>query len=407
MRYGYRMDNDDSVYADPASRYQPEGPHGMSAVVDPEAYTWQDSDWPGISLAQQVIYELHVGTFTPEGTLAAAERELGYLAELGITVVELMPVAEFDGEFGWGYDGVNLFAPTNNYGVPDDLRRFVDAAHPARNRRDLGRSLQPLWPAGQLHRTVFRQLRPLSGIPPSGAKRSISTVKTRRACGSFSSRTRGYWIDEFHIDGLRMDAVQVIMDDSQEHVVQAIVRRVREAAQGRGTVVTIENELQQAKFLRPLDRGGVWRGRGLERRFPPRRPSGHDWAQRVLLRRLPWHAAGNSLGAAVGLSLSGPMEPTPRKNHAATAALDLNGRQFVIFLQNHDQVGNSPHGRRIHESVSPGRYRAMTAVFLLAPGTPLIFQGQEFSASSPFLYFADHAGRPNWASWCASGGWNS
>ncbi len=389
MLYGFRLDGEEKLYPDPASRLQPAGPHELSEIVDPSTFDWTDGQWKGISPARQVIYELHVGTFTDAGTLAAATKELQYLSELGITVVELMPLAEFDGHFGWGYDGVNLFAPTRNYGSPDDLRRFIDEAH------RLG--------LGVIHDVVYNHFGPQGNYIRQFSDDFFSTRHATewgeainfdgdncQPVREFFIANAGYWIDEYHFDGLRMDAVQVIMDDSPVHVVSEIARRVREAAQGRGTLMTIENELQQARFLRPENRGGY----GIDAAW---NDDFHHAARVAMTGRAEFYYSDyrgtpQEILSAIqwGYLYQGQWNDRQGKPRG-TPSLDVGGRQFITFLQNHDQVGNSPHGRRLHEQVSPGRMRAMTALLLLAPGTPLLFQGQEFAASSAFLYFADHA----------------
>src|SRR5208282_2999700 len=227
-RYRYRLDGT-STLPDPTSRWQPEGPHGPSVVVDPDDYVWHDSGWGGISLPQQIFYEMHIGTFTREGTFAAAARELPTLAAIGITAVEIMPLNEFDGQFGWGYDGVDLFAPSHLYGSPHELRHFVDEAH--------------AHGVAVLLDVVYNHFGPNGNYIPKFAK-------------AFHSRKHGTdWgeainfdgeqsesVHEFHFDGLRLDAIQAIVDESAEHIVAAITRRVRQAAQGRKTLVVAENE---------------------------------------------------------------------------------------------------------------------------------------------------------------------
>jgi maltooligosyltrehalose trehalohydrolase len=389
-RYGYRLDGDPKVYPDPASRWQPEGPHELSAIVDPCAFEWHDASWRGVELKGQVIYELHVGTFTPKGTWAAAARELRELADLGVTLVEVMPVNEFAGEFGWGYDGVDLFAPTRLYGTPDDFRRFVDEAH----RIGLGVILDVVYnhfgPTGNYlgqfsehylskrHHTDWGDAINYDD-PHSGPVRE------------FFISNAGYWIDEYHLDGLRLDAVHSIEDDSSDHILAALTRRVREAARGRKTLVFAENERQDAKLLRPVDQGGFGLDAGWNDDFhhvARVAMTGHNegyygdyqGTAQELISAVKW---GHLYQGQWNLR-QGRLRGTP--------ALDLPAPQFVNFLQNHDQVGNSPQGRRAHRLTSPGRHRALTALWALAPGTPLLFQGQEFSASADFHYFADHEG---------------
>jgi maltooligosyltrehalose trehalohydrolase len=231
-RYAFRLDGEEATFPDPASRSQPDGPHGPSALVDPGAFPWTDGDWRGLGPRGQVIYELHVGTFTAEGTFAAAARELPALRDLGITVVELMPVAEFPGRFGWGYDGVDLWAPARVYGTPDDLRRLVDRAHALGLGVILDVVYNHLGPDGNYlkafasdyftdrHATEWGEALDFDG-PRSGPVRELFVENA------------GYWIDELHFDGLRLDATQAIIDGSDDHLLAAIVRRVRVAGAAR------------------------------------------------------------------------------------------------------------------------------------------------------------------------------
>ncbi|HEV3470062.1 MAG TPA: alpha-amylase family glycosyl hydrolase, partial [Pyrinomonadaceae bacterium] len=253
--YRFRLDGGGELYPDPASRFQPRGPHGPSRVVDPTAFGWTDAAWPGAELRGQVIYEMHVGTFTPEGTWEAARRELRELAGCGVSCVEMMPVADFPGRFGWGYDGVNLFAPTRLYGDPEDLRRFLDEAHRHHIAVVLDVVYNHLGPDGnylgrfapeyfsERYRTDWGDALNFDG-PGSAHVRE------------FFLSNAAYWVEEFHFDGLRLDATQQIFDASAEHILSAVTRRVREAARGRGTIVVGENEPQHARLLRPAEQGG-------------------------------------------------------------------------------------------------------------------------------------------------------
>src|SRR5438093_3069995 len=255
VRYRFRLDEGERGYPDPASRFQPEGPHGPSEIINPRAFEWSDVAWSGVPLQGQVIYELHVGTFTREGTWAAAEAELPELAHGGITVVEVMPVAEFEGRFGWGYDGVDLFAPTRLYGRPDDLRRFVDRAHA------LG--------IGVILDVVYNHLGPTGNYLRNFAP-AYFTDRYENEWGDainfdgpdaapvreFFIANAGYWIDEFHFDGLRLDATQQIFDSSQENIMTAIGQRIRDAACERSTIVVAENEPQDTRLVRPAPEGG-------------------------------------------------------------------------------------------------------------------------------------------------------
>ncbi len=387
-RYRIGLDEEHLLLPDPASRFQPEGPHGPSEVIDPEAYRWRDADWKGLPLKGQVIYELHVGTFTPEGTFAAAAARLGELAETGITVIELMPVADFVGRFGWGYDGVDLFAPSRLYGRPDDLRRFVDTAH------GLGMAV--------ILDVVYNHFGP-DGAYFKFFSEAYFTDKYDNEWGDalnfdgdgagpvreFFVANAGYWIEEFHIDGLRLDATQDIKDASEEHVLGAISRRVQEAAKGRKTILVAENEPQHVRLVRPPEQGGY----GLNGLW---NDDFHHSAMVALTGRNPAYyedhlgAPQEFISAAKWGDLFQGQHYRHQSKPRGTAGLDLPPETFVTYLQNHDQVANSARGQRVHELTSPGRLRAMTAVLLLGPGTPMLFQGQEWAASSPFLYFADH-----------------
>jgi maltooligosyltrehalose trehalohydrolase len=254
-RYGFRIDGDAKPVPDPASRFQPDGPHGPSEVVDPGAFAWTDHAWRGRALAGQVIYEMHVGTFTPEGTWAAAARELDELARIGVTVLELMPVAEFAGTFGWGYDGVALFAPTRLYGTPDDMRRFVDRAHRLGLAVILDVVYNHLGPDGNYltrfsDRYFTDRYENEWGEPINFDGDDAAPVR------EFFVANAGYWIEELHLDGLRLDATQQIFDASSDPIVGDIVRRVRAAGGGRATIVVAENEPQDVTLVRAPERGG-------------------------------------------------------------------------------------------------------------------------------------------------------
>jgi maltooligosyltrehalose trehalohydrolase len=387
-RYRFRLDDSPDLYPDPASRFQPEGPHGPSQVVDPSRFAWTDQGWRGVGLRGQVLYEMHIGTFTRAGTWAAAARELPELAAAGITVLEVMPVAEFPGRFGWGYDGVNLFAPTRLYGDPDDFRRFVDRAHAAglgvlldvvyNHFGPDGNYLKQFAPAyfTDRYKNEWGEALNFDG-PDAGPVRELFVANA------------GYWIAEFHLDGLRLDATQQIFDASEENILTAVGREVRRAAAGRETLVFAENEEQEAFMARPPERGGY----GLDGLW---NDDFHHSAMVALTGRSEayysdYRGAPQEFVAAAkwGYLFQGQYY-TWQKKPRGTPALDLEPAAFVTFLQNHDQVANSARGLRCHLLSSPGRYRALTALLLLGPGTPMLFQGQEYAASSPFYFFADH-----------------
>lgn len=384
-RYWFRLDGE-RLRPDPASRSQPEGPHRPSQYIDSHAFQWTDAQWPGISREGQVVYELHIGTFTREGTWRAAAAQLDELARIGITIVEMMPVADFGGSFGWGYDGVNLYAPTRLYGTPDDLRAFVDRAHALR--------------LGVILDVVYNHLGP-DGNYLSEFSADYFTNKYRNDWGQsinfegpapareYFVQNAAYWIDEYHVDGLRLDATQDLHDASHEHVLASISRAARAAAGRRSIVLVAENEPQHTRLVRPLDRGGY----GLDALW---NDDAHHSARVALTGRREAYY-GDYTGSPqelVSCSRFGYLYQGQwyswQKKRRGTPALDLMPDRFVAYLENHDQVANSAFGRRLHQMTSPARHRAMTAWLLLGPETPLLFQGQEFSSSKPFLFFADH-----------------
>lgn len=386
--YRLRLDGDaGQTFADPVSRFQPSGPFGPSQLVDPSGFTWSDAAWPGIVVAGQVIYEMHVGTFTREGTWHAARRELAELSSAGITLLEVMPVADFPGQFGWGYDGVNLFAPTRLYGTPDDFRAFVDEAH----GHHIGVLLDVVYNhfgavgnfTGQFspyyvsdrHQSEWGDAYNYDG-PHNAGLREYVLANVR------------YWIEEFHVDGLRLDATQSFYDDSPEHILCEVGGAARRAAAGRSVVLLGENEPQQTRMIRPCQEGG----HGLDALWND--DFHHTALVRATGRREAYysdHAGSPEEFIALakwGFLYQGQFYTWQGKPRGSSTR-GLSPAAFVNFLENHDQLANSARGERVWQRTSPGRFRALTAYLLLSPGTPLLFQGQEFSASSPFLYFAD------------------
>ncbi|MFL6195325.1 MAG: malto-oligosyltrehalose trehalohydrolase [Thermoanaerobaculia bacterium] len=385
--YKLRLDGGDA-FPDPASRFQPDGPHGPSQVVDPATFEWTDGDWRGVTREGMVIYEMHIGTFTPEGTWEAAAGRLAELAELGVTVLEVMPVAEFPGRFGWGYDGVDLFAPYHHYGAPDGFRRFVDRAHALGLSVILDVVYNHLGPDGN----YLKQFSPdyFTGRYQNDWGEAINFDGERSGpVREFFIANAGYWIDEFHLDGLRLDATQDVKDASEEHVLAAVARRAREAAGGKRIFLVAENEPQETDLVRPPEEGG----RGLDALWNDDfhhsayvALTGHNEAYYKDYRGLPQELI--SL-AKYGYLYQG-QRYSWQEGRRGTSGLDLPKSAFVNFLQNHDQVSNSARGERSHKLGAPGLHRALTTLLVLSPGTPMLFQGQEFCASSPFLYFADH-----------------
>jgi maltooligosyltrehalose trehalohydrolase len=387
-RYRFRVDGD-GLYPDPASREQPEGPLGPSQVVDPTRFRWTDAQWPGVSLRGQVLYEMHVGTYTPEGTWRAAAAVLETLRGI-CTVIEMMPVAEFAGDFGWGYDGVDFFAPTHLYGEPDDLRAFVDRAHALGFGVILDVVYNHVGPSGnyltQFSDTYFSPKHATDwgpGINYDG--------DGNQGTREFFLANAGYWIDEFHFDGLRLDATQSIVDDSKPHVLEEIGRRVRASAHGRSTLVVAENEPQDTRLVRPIEHGGygldaVWNDDVHHSAYVAL--TGHAEAYFSDHRGAPQEFIS---AAKYGYLFQGQVYSW-QKARRGKSARGLAPEHFITFLENHDQVANTAFGRRLSLRTLPGRLRALTAYVLLGPGTPMLFQGQEFASTADFAYFAHHTG---------------
>jgi maltooligosyltrehalose trehalohydrolase len=384
-RYRWLLDGE-RLRADPCSRFQPDGPDGPSQVVDPTGFHWTDRAWQGPTGDANVLYELHVGTFTPAGTWQAAAEQLPHLARLGVTVIEMMPIADFPGHFGWGYDGVNLYAPTRLYGTPDDLRSFVDQAHAHGLAVILDVVYNHLGPDGN----YLTEFSPdyFTDKYTNDWGRAVNFEGPAPAREFFVANA-GYWVDEFHFDGLRLDATQNIEDASPEHVLRTITDRVRAAAGGRRTYVVGENEPQDVRLIRPPREGGF----GLDGLWND--DFHHTCVVALVGRREAYYQDYRGSVqelvscAKYGFLYQGQYYAWQKKGRG-TPSLDLPPAALITYLENHDQVANSAFGERLHRAAAPARFRAVTAFLLLAPGTPLLFQGQEFNASAPFLYFADH-----------------
>ena len=385
--YRYRLDGG-AAFPDPASRFQPDGPHGPSQVVDGSAFTWTDGSWRGPALEGTVLYELHVGTFTREGTWTAAIEQLAELARIGVTCIEVMPVAEFAGRFGWGYDGVDLYAPTRLYGHPDDFRRFVDAAHAT----GLGVILD----------VVYNHVGPDGNYLKEFATHYFSTkhktewgeafnfdAEYSEPVREFITANACYWVDEFHVDGLRLDATQSIFDDSDEHIIAKIADATRAATGERSILLVAENEPQHTALILPKRGSGF----GLDALW---NDDFHHTALVALTGKTEAYYTDyrgtpqEFVSAAKYSYLYQGQYYRWQKKRRGTPTFGIAPARFVHYIENHDQVANSADGRRTTALTSPGRHRAITALLLLGAQTPMLFQGQEFAASAPFLYFADH-----------------
>jgi maltooligosyltrehalose trehalohydrolase len=373
---------------DPRSAFQPHGVDGPSRVVDHAAFAWTDGDWAGFDLPAAVLYELHVGTFSPEGTFDGAIARLDHLVALGVDAVELLPVVEFPGRRGWGYDGVDLWAPHHAAGGPDGLKRLVDACH-ARG-------------VGVVVDVVYNHLGPagnhLGEFGPYFADRHPTNWGPGlNVDGPGSDEVRAFvvdnarmWLRDFHVDGLRLDAVHAIADESATHVLELLAASVGALAceLGRSLWLLPESDLNAPRFVLPPDRGGY----GLDASWAD---EWHHALHAVLTGETDGYYRDFGSLASLAKALrqawvyDGVYSPHRDRVHGRPPT-GLHGRQFVVSAQNHDQVGNRARGDRLSHLVSPGRVRAAAALLLTAPFVPMLFQGEEWAASTPFLYFTDH-----------------
>ena len=385
LRYAYSMDGGDPL-PDPTSRFQPDGVHGWSEVIDPTAFGWSDEGWTGVDRANVVIYELHVGTFSADGTFAAVAERIDYLRDLGVTAIELMPLADFPGRWNWGYDGVCLFAPSRVYGRPDDLRALVDRAHAAGLAVFIDVVYNHLGPEGaylphfspqfltDAHRTPWGKAVNLDG-PGCEVVRALLIENAL------------HWIHEYHADGLRLDATHALIDSSGRPFVAELAHAVRHARTPRPFVFA-EDHRNLAQMVKEEGSGG-WALDGI-------------WADdfhHVIRRMLGGSAhgyyvdyAGTADELATTLRRGWLFVGQPSTHHRAprgTDPSDVPMRTAVVCLQNHDQVGNRAMGDRVHHTIDAAEWRAAVTVLLTAPTTPLLFMGQEWSASTPFQFFTD------------------
>jgi maltooligosyltrehalose trehalohydrolase len=387
--YRYRIDGALEV-PDPASRCNPEDVHGPSMIVDPLAFEWPDGDWRGRPWEEAVLYELHVGTFTPAGTFAAAIARLDHLAALGVTAVELMPLADFPGGRNWGYDGVLPFAPDSTYGPPEGLKRLVAAAHERGLMVFVDVVYNHFGPEGNYLHAYAKPFFTERHHTPWGAALNFEGERAREVRDYFIHNAL-YWLDEYHVDGLRLDAVHAIFDNSTPHILAELAQRVREGpARSRHVHLVLENDNNEARYL-----DGTGKSRD---RYNAQWNDDFHHAFHLLLTGEtdgyyadyadePARHAGRVL--AEGYAYQG--ERSAYRDGAARGepSADLPPAAFVSFLQNHDQVGNRAFGERLSMLAAEGPLRAAVAAWLLAPAPPLLFMGEEFGALTPFLFFCD------------------
>ncbi len=389
-RYSFRIDGG-VIVADPASRSNPDDVHAPSMVVDPLAFDWSDGAWRGRPWEEAIIYEIHVGTFTAAGTFAAAIERLDYLVALGVTAIELMPLADFPGRWNWGYDGVLPFAPDATYGPVDDLKRLIDAAHAHDLMVFLDVVYNHLGPEGNyLHLYAPQFFNPEHQTPWGGALNFDGPHS--RPVREFFIHNALYWLEEYGFDGLRLDAVDRIVDDSSPDVIAELSARVREGpGKERHVHIVLENDRNEAHYLgrdaqhRPLHATAQWND------------DLHHALHVVLTGEVdafyadyadtPLRHFGRCL--AEGFAYQGEMSRYRDGIARGEPSVHLPPVAFVAFAQTHDQVGNRPQGERIARLAEPRALRAAIACILLAPSPPLLFMGEEFVASTPFLFFCD------------------
>lgn len=382
----YRFELADGLRVpDPASRSNPDDVHGASEVVDAEAFDWQDGDWRGRPWEEAVVYELHVGTFTPSGSFAAVTERLDYLAGLGVTAIELMPVADFPGARNWGYDGVLPFAPDSRYGRPEDLKALIQAAHARGLMVLLDVVYNHFGPEGNYLHVYARPFFSETHHTAWGAAINFDGADSR-VVREFFIHNALFWLHEYHFDGLRLDAVHAIADDSARHILVELAERVHASVRpSRRVHLVLENDANEARYLGDAGYAAQWNDdfHHALHVLVTGESDGYygDYAD------APLRHLGRCL--AEGFAYQG--ESSAYRHHEARgeASAHLPPTRFVSFLQCHDQVGNRAFGERIGALSDPQALRAAIAVYLLAPAVPLLFMGEEFAATSPFLFFCD------------------
>jgi maltooligosyltrehalose trehalohydrolase len=383
-RYWFHLD-DGGRLPDLASRRQ--DADGASVVVS-NTFGWTDNAWNGVEGCDEVLYEMHVGTFTAEGTWLAAAARLAWLRDLGVTVLQVMPVGSFGGAFGWGYDTTLPFSPFAPYGTPDDMRAFIDQAH----KLGIGVILDVVYNHAGYGDYYSAYSEHFFADRHSEWGRAFNFDGPRsRAVRDFFVQNAVYWIEEFHLDGLRIDAVQELVDSSSEHILAEITRAVRKAAGARQIYMVVENQPQERRMVEPPERGGC----GIDAMY---NDDFHHAAHVCLTGHSDFYyrdyrGSPQELVSALkhGFLYQG-QRSNMRNRPYGTPNLLTAPRHFLHFLENHDQIANSANGSRLGSLSSPARIRAFTTLLLLGPQTPCLFQGEEFGAVTPFLYFLDREG---------------
>jgi maltooligosyltrehalose trehalohydrolase len=387
--YGFQLDDDPTVYPDPRSEWQPQGVHGLSRVYDQHAHEWHDEHWHAPPLASAILYEMHVGTFTAVGTFDGAVARLDYLVGLGITHVELMPVNEFAGDRGWGYDGVDLFAVTQHYGGPDGLKRFVDACH----GRGLAVVLDVVYnhfgPVGA-YAGKFGPYLTDRHCTPWGDAVNLEEAGSDEVRRFFCDNAL-FWMRNYHIDGLRLDAVHGFVDRSAIHFMEQLSAEVEVLATtlGRRLVLIAESDLNDPRVVTPREAGGY----GMDAQW---NDDFHHALFTILHHEegLGYYSDFGTLEklvkALTKVFVYGGEYSSYRQRRHGRPVEGISAHHFLGFIQNHDQVGNRAQGDRLQQIVGMDAAKVAAGLVLTAPFVPLLFQGEEFAASTPFLYFADH-----------------
>ena len=384
-RYAYLLDDESTENPDPASRWQPEGVHRPSAIFSPQEFPWTDASWTGVARADLVIYELHVGTFTPEGTFAAASQRLPQLRELGVTAIELMPLSQFAGTRNWGYDGVHPYAVQHSYGGPRGLQQFVDAAHAV----GLGVLIDVVYNHIGPEGNYFGQFGPYFTDhyrTPWGLALNYDGADSDPV-RHFVIENACQWVRDFHADGLRLDAVQTIYDMSAKHLLQELNEAVEATARasGRAAVVIAETNQNDIRLVSPAERGGYGLAGAWSDDF-------HHCVHALLTGERDGYYAGFGARRQLAKSLAdvyvydGCYSPFHRHRHGNRVG-DTPRAAFVTCNQNHDQIGNRALGDRLATLLAPSALRLAAGLLLLAPTTPLLFMGEEYGETNPFPFF--------------------
>ncbi len=400
--YSFLFD-DGCLRPDPVSRFQPRGVHGPSQVVDPDAFVWSDRDWKGIALSDYILYEIHIGTFTPQGTFAGAISKLDYLKNLGITAIELMPVGEFPGARNWGYDQVDLYAPHSAYGGPHGLKTFMDACHQSGLAVVLDVVYNHLGPEGNYlaefgpyytdhYRTPWGRAMNYDGTFSDGVRRFVIDNAL-------------YWLTEYHVDALRLDAIHEIFDFSARPILAELRDCFHEQAAhlGREAWVIAESDLNDVRVLNSRVEGG----HALDA----------QWLDEFHHAVRGYLVPGANRGYLTGFGELRHIQKaitegfvhdggysSYRRRHFGSSSRDLPGNRFVAFIQNHDQIANTSQGARLSHLMPLEQYKVAVALLLCSPCSPLLFMGEEFAEISPFLYFTSH-GDPGLARLVSEGRW--